>query len=427
MKLLLLAPQPCYIDRGTPIAVDLTLATLSEAGHEVDLITFPGGEERTYAGLCTFRVGERLSTTPARPGFSAKKVVLDFFMLVKAFRLAATNRYTLVHAVEESSFIALVLKLLFRIPYLSDMDSRMTTQLTDRFGWLKPFDKVLWAIESLPIRFASGVVTMCESLRAQVRSVRRDNVFVVNDVSLLDYYSATELVSPAELDQIRDTHNSVFMYIGNLESYQGVDLLLQAFSRLVATQETTGELNDAALVVVGGDDRLIQTYRQQASELNIGASTFFLGPQPVGLLKTLTAKADVLVSPRTHGTNTPLKLYSYLDSGVPVLATNLQTHTQVVDPSQAMLCAPTPEAMANGMIQLMQNPQQREQLAKNGKQLVEEHHSIDVFRREMLAIYDQMNPERPTTARTTETQVQQEVPTNKANSSADKLVRTAQG
>ena len=134
MKVLLLAPQPCHIDRGTPIAVDLTLATLSEAGYEVDLVTFPGGETRRYRGLRTYRVGEWLSRRPARAGLSAKKLVLDLLMLGRAIRLAASNRYTLVHAVEESAFIALLLKLLFRVPYVSDMDSRMTTQLTDRFG-----------------------------------------------------------------------------------------------------------------------------------------------------------------------------------------------------------------------------------------------------------------------------------------------------
>ena len=41
--------------------------------------------------------------------------------------------------------------------------------------------------------------------------------------------------------------------------------------------------------------------------------------------------ADVLVSPRLKGLNTPMKIYSYLDSGSAVLATRLRTHTQVLD------------------------------------------------------------------------------------------------
>jgi len=382
MKVLLLAPQPCYVDRGTPIAVDLTVATLCDAGYEVDLLTFPGGVDRDYAGLRTFRVGKRFSSTPARAGLSAKKLALDFLMLWHAIALAARNRYTLVHAVEESSFIALVLRLFFRIPYITDMDSRITTQLTDRFGWLKPLDKALWWLETVPARFASGVIAMCDSLQSEVLKVRKKNVFVVKDVSLLDYYGDAELSPPPELAEIRARHNKLLMYIGNLETYQGIDLMLGALGKLPRSSEP-----DTALVIVGGDAARIQHFQKHARELSVEKIVYFLGPQPVGLLRRLMAEADVMLSPRTQGTNTPLKLYSYLDSGVPVLATNLETHTQVVDHEQAMLCEPNPDAMALAIEKLLANADLRTQIASNAKELIETHHSLAVFRRQMLEIY----------------------------------------
>ena len=42
-------------------------------------------------------------------------------------------------------------------------------------------------------------------------------------------------------------------------------------------------------------------------------------------------RCDVLVSPRSRGTNTPLKIYQYLRSGKPIVATRLLTHTQVLE------------------------------------------------------------------------------------------------
>ncbi len=59
--------------------------------------------------------------------------------------------------------------------------------------------------------------------------------------------------------------------------------------------------------------------------------------------------ADVLVSPRMSGTNTPLKIYSFLKSGKPLVATRLYTHTQVLDDAISVLVEPTPEAMAAGL------------------------------------------------------------------------------
>ena len=386
MKVLLLAPQSYYIDRGRPIAVDLTLATLSEAGYEVDLLTFPGGAEKNYPGVRTFRVGNWLSHKPTRAGLSARKLGLDLLMLGRAIRLALSNRYTLVHAVEESSFIALILRGLFRIPYVSDMDSRLTTQLTDRFEWLKPIDSLLWQIESLPTRFAGGVVAMCDSLKNEVLKVRAGNVFVVKDVSLLDYYGNPELVPPSELTEIRNTHKHLLMYVGNLESYQGIGLMLKAFAGL--------HRSDAALVIVGGDADGIRRYSAEARSLGIESNCYFLGPQPVAMLQALMQNADVMLSPRTHGTNTPLKLYSYLDSGVPVIATNLRTHTQVVDAEQAMLCEPNPEDMARAMQTLLERQDIAKQIASNAKALVEEHHSLVVFRREMLEMYRQVTQDQ---------------------------------
>ena len=387
MRILLLAPQPCYVDRGTPIAVDLTMAMLAEEGHQVDLLTFPGGEDRHYDGLRTFRVGEWVSKTPARAGLSAKKLFFDLLMLGKAIRLALKNRYTLVHAVEESTFIALVLRILFRIPYLNDMDSRMTTQITDRYTWLRPFDRALWFVESLPTRFAGGVVAMCESLRTEVLKIRQDNVFVVKDVSLLDYYGDEQLSVPTTLTDIRQAHNNVLMYIGNLETYQGIQLMLESFAEFLHNPQHGEAQRNAALVIVGGDAERIAEYRAIAGQLNIASHCYFLGPQPVAMLPNLMRQADVMLSPRIQGTNTPLKLYSYLDSGVPVLATNLATHTQVVDAEQAMLCEPSPQAMAAAMAQLTANKELREQFAANAKALIQKHYSLAVFRREMMEIY----------------------------------------
>jgi hypothetical protein len=59
--------------------------------------------------------------------------------------------------------------------------------------------------------------------------------------------------------------------------------------------------------------------------------------------------ADVLVSPRLSGTNTPLKIYSFLKSGKPLVATNLWTHTQVLSDRIAVLVEPDAECMAEGI------------------------------------------------------------------------------
>ena len=66
--------------------------------------------------------------------------------------------------------------------------------------------------------------------------------------------------------------------------------------------------------------------------------------------------ADVLVSPRSRGTNTPLKIYQYLRSGRPIVATRLLTHTQVLSDDSAFLTPRPPEGFAAGILAALDDP-----------------------------------------------------------------------
>jgi glycosyltransferase involved in cell wall biosynthesis len=101
-------------------------------------------------------------------------------------------------------------------------------------------------------------------------------------------------------------------------------------------------------------------------------------------------RATVLVSPRVHGDNTPMKLYSYLDSGRAVLATRLPTHTQVLTDDIACLVAPEPEAMARGLAGLLRDAAVRERLAANAKELARRELTPQAFERKLMRFYDQI-------------------------------------
>ena len=102
MKILLLAPQPFYEERGTPIAVDLLLKALSDRGESVDVLTYPIGEDRQYPGVTLHRLPKIPGIRKVKPGPSFPKIVCDVVMMFRAARMARRTRYDVVHAVEES-------------------------------------------------------------------------------------------------------------------------------------------------------------------------------------------------------------------------------------------------------------------------------------------------------------------------------------
>lgn len=377
-RVLFLAPQPFYQERGTPIAIDLALRVLSEEGHDVDLVTYPEGEPRAYARLEHRRLPRIPGVHHVPPGFSWKKLLYSTSLAPFSLRQARRRRYDLVHAVEEAVFVARGLKTALGLPYVYDMDSSVADQLVEKKRWLRPLAPAFASLERRVIRDAAAVLAVCPALvdRATAAGARR--VVLLQDISLLDLFSPGTDVADLREELGRDT--PLLVYVGNLERYQGIDLLLQG---LAQANRTTA----VALAVVGGAARDVARYREMTAALGIAARVRFFGPRPLRDLGAYLAQADIVVSPRITGNNTPMKIYTYLDAGRALLATRIESHTQVLEDQVAYLVDPEPEAMAAGILRLAADPALRQPLAGAAQQVARERHRWPAYRRTLADAY----------------------------------------
>jgi glycosyltransferase involved in cell wall biosynthesis len=384
VRVLLLAPHPFFQQRGTPIAERLLLEALAAQGHEAEVLTFHEGEDPGLPGCRIHRIPRLPGLSGIRPGFSAKKLACDALMLASALRLIRRQRYDLVHAVEESAFMALLARWLFGVPYVYDMDSILAQQMIDKFPPLARVRGGLEWFERLAVRGSSGVLAVCRSIEDKAREYAPGCLVArLEDVTLLPPVASrpAERESLAGLAGNSGTIGPIVLYVGNLEAYQGIDLLLAGFARAVA------QVPAARLVVIGGAPEHIRHYQEVAARAGIGASVRFAGPRPVDKLGDYLGQATVLVSPRTQGTNTPMKVYSYLDSGRPLLATRLPTHTQVLDDEVACLVEPDPEDFARGLALLLTSEPLRERLAGNARALSQREFTPAAFAGKLLRFY----------------------------------------
>ena len=120
------------------------------------------------------------------------------------------------------------------------------------------------------------------------------------------------------------------LYTGTFEAYQGVDLLIDAAAIVAAGASRRARAGRRRRAGAGG-----RRARRGPRERGAADVMVFTGQQPATRDPAFVQACDVLVSPRIRGTNTPLKIYSYLRSGKPIVATNLLTHTQVLTPEIA--------------------------------------------------------------------------------------------
>lgn len=377
MRILFLAPQPFFQSRGTPIAARLLLEFLAEQGHDIDVLTYAEGEDVTIPGVRLHRIPRLPGVRGIRPGFSWQKVVSDGLMVGSALRMVRRTRYDLVHAIEESVFIAALIKRLFGIPFVYDMDSSIAEQLVEQKPWLATARGLLSRFEGMAVRRSLGVLTVCRTLQETALAYDRSKLVAVVEDSSLVAAPGRPVDSLAELTG----DGQLVLYVGNLLPYQGIDLLLHGF---VHTLKATPQ---ARLVLIGGAPARIEHYRSLAQDLGIAPRVHFVGPRPLEQLGGYLQQADVLVSPRVLGTNTPMKIYSYLDSGRAVLATRLPTHTQILDDSIAMLVDPSPEQFGTGLARLLDDPQLRQILARRAKQRVQQEFTPEAARRKLLDFY----------------------------------------
>jgi glycosyltransferase involved in cell wall biosynthesis len=90
------------------------------------------------------------------------------------------------------------------------------------------------------------------------------------------------------------------------------------------------------------------------------------------------------------GNNTPMKVFSYLESGVPLLATKLSMHTQVLDNDIALLVEATPLDMARGMCSLLEDQDLRHQVSDAAKDRIQEKYAPEHLAMRLTEFYNEL-------------------------------------
>lgn len=351
LRVLMLAPEPFFQPRGTPISIHFRIKALADLGHATELITYPLGQDLAFARFTIFRVPNVLRLEKIKIGPSAAKLPLDALMVLRTLSALLRRRYDVIWSHEEAGWWGVLLGKIFRVPHLYDMHSSLPQQLSNfEFSRSRLLTGIFDAFERFVLRGSRSVIVICRDLLDYVvgRGFGDKAVFLENFMDFADFAAAPP--AAAEIAAVRTAvapaGEKIVLYAGNFEPYQGIPLLIESFARV---------RSKAVLLIVGGVEAEHAAARAAAEKLGAAGRIAFVekvAPQKVPLY---VAAADVLVSPRVSGTNTPLKIYSFLKAGKPFVATKLWTHTQVLDEAVSILAEPEPEKFAAGLTMALES------------------------------------------------------------------------
>ncbi|OFW08534.1 MAG: hypothetical protein A3H96_15205 [Acidobacteria bacterium RIFCSPLOWO2_02_FULL_67_36] len=375
MKILMIAPEPFFEPRGTPFSEFHRIRALTELGHTVDLVTYPFGQDVRLPGLRIFRAVRPPFIREVRIGPSLAKIPLDVTLAVSAFRRAFGGRYDAVHSHEEASVIGVLIAAMLGVPHLYDMHSSLPQQLTNfAFSRSRILAALFTRMERFVIRRSRVVVVICPHLEQVVHGIESS----VPTVLIENAPGAGDAPVDGSGGRIRAELGitpgaPVVLYTGTFEAYQGLDLLFAAARHVVAQRP------DARFVLAGGRPDQIESARAEAERAGIASAAIFAGQRPAEDIPLFLDAADVLVSPRSTGTNTPLKIYQYLRSGRPIVATRLLTHTQVLDDEVAILTGAAPEDFAAGILAALDDPARARDIGSRARRLADTKYSYEAY------------------------------------------------
>jgi glycosyltransferase involved in cell wall biosynthesis len=380
-RALVVAPQPFYTDRGTPIAVRYVLEALSQLGWQADLLTFPCGAEVSIPNVRILRVPNPLGLKEVPIGFSLPKLALDGLMAARLRSLLRDGAYDVVHGVEEGALLLTAQVGRGGPALVYDMASSLPEQLTQKRALrIPPLPALFRAIEAKAVRRA-GCVICSAGLEAQVRRISPQT-----PCRTWRFPATAPVVSESAQAALRQEHgigadDKVLLYGGSFASYQGVDLLLEALPRIVAAHP------QALLLLVGAPDEATARRCREAAG-PAAPRVRVLTRRPREDLAALTTLARILLSPRRYGGNLPLKIFDYLAVGRPIVATDIPTHRSILDQRLARLVPPTAKGLAQGIIALLDDPAQAAALGEAGRLFALEALSWESFRALIADIYE---------------------------------------
>lgn len=376
MRILMIIPQVFYSTRGTPISAYHRIRELISHGYEVDVLTYKPGAEPPNLDARIYRSHGPHFAKLIKAGPSRLKIWFDVLLFFNLIYRLTRRRYDALYAHEEGAFLARIVGAMFRTPYVYDMHSSLPRQIREWGFSTKQWVVDLFAwVEKFSVGGAKVVVAISPAVEQVARSVRKDAPVVV----IVNHYEPPPGSDCLDGAGARARHGidpkaKLVVYTGSFVALQALDMLIAA-APIVRSQ-----VPDIRFLLVGGEQEEIEKLSALAQKFSVADCFIFEQMRPQREMAGYMAAADALVSPRVSGINPPGKLFSYLASGKPVVATDTLVHNQLLDSSSAILTEPTPQRFAEGVVTALTDPVRSAQVVAGARAFLNSYCSAEARR-----------------------------------------------
>ncbi len=394
LNICMLLPNPFDPDMpARPEVTEIYSEYMTRFGHKLTWIT-PSREKGKEVQEKSFK-GVKIYTIP-RPLASLLplKIFNLILYLIKEYRLLTAifkkEKYDIIQVKNEvfDGLLALLIGKKYNIPFVFQYSSPVMQ------GYENPKYHILGKIHditSVRIMNKANLVLTTSSERMGrylvEKGVPKSKIMATSNHVNTDLFSPE--VSKRESLNKYSNELQIVLYVGTMDKRRGLDILVKSFARV------RKKVPDVILIMVGdGTDKT--NLEKLAHDLDIQNHVIFTGEVPYFEVPSFIATADIAISPIPPKwyfvISSPLKLIEYMSVAKPVVANEeIPEHKEVLEESGGGICVPfTPEAFAEAMIELINNPEKAAEMGRRGREWVVNNRSYEILARQVEGRYYQL-------------------------------------
>ncbi len=365
MRILAAYAGPFPAPFGTQVLVAGALEQLAARGHDLHLAVYPVAlAGRLPSNITIHRAGPGDLGLQSMTGPAWQRPVLDGFLARQLRQLVQELEPDILYPHHYEALAATWLaRMPRRIPILFHCHALWSGELATYESMPSGWGGLLGrAADRLLPRQADRVISLSDIMARELETsgVPRERIDVVRpgvelDVVLPDREACRKKLGLEGL--------AVVAYLGNLEKYQGVEVLLEAMSRLgdsvpglalvIATHEPEGKRT--AAILERSRSRTVLVSGEPWSEA--------------------LAAADVVAAPRLVPGGVPIKILNALAARKPMITTPEGAFDLPHGEACRVVPSHDPQALAQEIRTLLESPELAARIARQGRAWVETHHA----------------------------------------------------
>lgn len=365
---------------------------LAERGDQVDVIALrrsPGvPAEEALNGVNVSRIQYRIKKSEQTRAAYFWPMVR--FLISSSWVLTRRHlrrRYDVLHIHNMPDFLifATWFPKLTGVKVILDIHDIVPELYASKFGSGKGQSTItlLKLMERVSAAFANHVIVSnhlwLDLYASRTRTTQRSSVFI-NNVDTRLYHPHRTRPYDGQL---------IILFPGGLQWHQGLDIALNAFRRIA-------DIIPQAVFHIYGDGNMKPSLIELTAELGLNDRVCFFDPVPVHQIVTIMANADLGVVPKradSFGNQAySTKIMEFMSLGVPVVVSKTKIDQYYFDDSVVRFFeSGNSDALAEGMLEVLQNAAIREQLVHNGLAYAARH-GWNSRKGDYLALVDSLSP-----------------------------------